>query len=216
MMAGPSGTTPVLALPYPIPDDSVDVPRDILALATKLDGYSSLRPPATGALPGSPVDGQEIYLQPPGQPWHWHLRYNATAGKWMHLGGGPKLYAVYIGDKQATAASGWTTTGVKITLPFKGLWNVEWGAGYGQAPNINQFYRLGVGLAGAAPVPANGVTLEYTAAGTAGGVYPLGQRSLQITTTSAPIDAELSLYTVAGLPYVGSPFIQAWPTTVDP
>jgi hypothetical protein len=27
-----------LALPYPIPDDSVDVPRDVQALATKLDG----------------------------------------------------------------------------------------------------------------------------------------------------------------------------------
>lgn len=36
-MAAPSGTTPIAALPYPIPDDDVDVPRDILALATKLD-----------------------------------------------------------------------------------------------------------------------------------------------------------------------------------
>lgn len=30
-------TTPILALPYPTPDDSVDVPRDIQALATKID-----------------------------------------------------------------------------------------------------------------------------------------------------------------------------------
>lgn len=36
-MAGPSGTTPVLKVPYPIPDDSVDVPRDIKALADWLE-----------------------------------------------------------------------------------------------------------------------------------------------------------------------------------
>jgi hypothetical protein len=36
-MAGPSGTTAKLALPYPVPDDSVDVPRDVQALAVKLD-----------------------------------------------------------------------------------------------------------------------------------------------------------------------------------
>jgi microcystin-dependent protein len=36
-MAGPSGSTPKLALPYPVSADTVDVPRDILALATKLD-----------------------------------------------------------------------------------------------------------------------------------------------------------------------------------
>jgi microcystin-dependent protein len=36
-MAAPSGTTPKLLLPYPIDDDQVDVPRDIKALADKLD-----------------------------------------------------------------------------------------------------------------------------------------------------------------------------------
>lgn len=36
-MAGPSGTTTKLALPYPTPDDTVDVARDIKALAEKLD-----------------------------------------------------------------------------------------------------------------------------------------------------------------------------------
>src|SRR4051812_38482413 len=35
-LAGPSGTTPN-GLPYPVPNDTVDVPRDILALATSLD-----------------------------------------------------------------------------------------------------------------------------------------------------------------------------------
>lgn len=36
-MAGPSGTTPNLKLPYPLPDDNVDPPRDIGALATAVD-----------------------------------------------------------------------------------------------------------------------------------------------------------------------------------
>jgi hypothetical protein len=35
------GTTPVLALPYPTPDDNVDVPRDVKALADKLDASFS-------------------------------------------------------------------------------------------------------------------------------------------------------------------------------
>jgi len=36
-MAAPSGRTPRLALPYPTPDDDVDVPRDQKALADRLD-----------------------------------------------------------------------------------------------------------------------------------------------------------------------------------
>lgn len=41
-MAGPSGATPILNLPYPIPDDTVDVPRDIQALANALDAGRSV------------------------------------------------------------------------------------------------------------------------------------------------------------------------------
>lgn len=36
-MPAPSGTTPLLKLPYPIPDDDVNVPRDIEALAEALE-----------------------------------------------------------------------------------------------------------------------------------------------------------------------------------
>lgn len=38
--------TPNLALPYPIPADTVDVPRDVQALADKLDGITALASPA--------------------------------------------------------------------------------------------------------------------------------------------------------------------------
>lgn len=37
-MPPPSGLTPVLNFPYPIPDDAVDVPRDIQALALAIEG----------------------------------------------------------------------------------------------------------------------------------------------------------------------------------
>src|SRR5262245_52486525 len=36
-MPAPTGRTPLLQLPYPIPDDGVDVPRDVKALADALD-----------------------------------------------------------------------------------------------------------------------------------------------------------------------------------
>jgi hypothetical protein len=53
-MAGPTGATARLALPYPVPDDNVDVPRDVKALTDKLDpnittfvqGTAAMRPPA--------------------------------------------------------------------------------------------------------------------------------------------------------------------------
>ena len=42
------GSTPRLILPYPVPDDTVDVPRDVKALADKLDGISDLGVPYPG------------------------------------------------------------------------------------------------------------------------------------------------------------------------
>jgi hypothetical protein len=41
-------STPRLALPYPIPDDTVDVPRDVQALATKLETLQDLGVPYPG------------------------------------------------------------------------------------------------------------------------------------------------------------------------
>lgn len=52
-MPPPSGATPRLALPYPIPDDSVDVPRDVKALADRLDALAGAG--ATGAASARPV-----------------------------------------------------------------------------------------------------------------------------------------------------------------
>lgn len=44
-MAGPSGQTDEYQLPFPIQDDTVDVPRDIKALAEKIDDIYDTTPP---------------------------------------------------------------------------------------------------------------------------------------------------------------------------
>src|SRR5262245_43694135 len=51
-MAGPSGQTPVLHIPYPTPDDNVDVPRDIKAVTDWLDADGGMR-------------GKAVYTQQP-------------------------------------------------------------------------------------------------------------------------------------------------------
>lgn len=82
--------TPNLALPYPVPADTVDVPRDVKALADKLDVVASATPLVT-SLPGGPVDGQEVYYVAAGgaSPTIWHLRYNGPLAAWDCIGGPP-------------------------------------------------------------------------------------------------------------------------------
>lgn len=94
--------TPVYALPYPTLSDTADVPRDIQALATKLDGLSGLAPgpPLVSALPGSPVDGQEVYYQSTAMATNgivWQLRYRAASAsiyKWEYVGGTPLYHDI--------------------------------------------------------------------------------------------------------------------------
>lgn len=128
----PSNTSR-LALPYPIPDDSVDVPRDIQALATKLDGFPGLQPTLVSALPGAPSDGQEVYLQTAGMATLgiiWHLRYrsgSALAQKWEVLNGTP-LSAGPVGSMAvANATEVALTSGPSITVPATGVYDVEAG-----------------------------------------------------------------------------------------
>jgi len=61
-MAAPSGATTRLVLPYPIPDDPVDVPRDIKALADKLDPGAAIFASGTAAArPTAGVSGRFYY-----------------------------------------------------------------------------------------------------------------------------------------------------------
>jgi len=64
-MAGPSGQTPLHHLPYPIPDDDNDVPRDIKALAEALDGVSAVEPGSIVMWPTAiPPSGWHILAGP--------------------------------------------------------------------------------------------------------------------------------------------------------
>jgi hypothetical protein len=60
-MAGPSGLTSRLKLPYPIPDDNVDVPRDMLALSNKLDSSAAFDLQGTNAARPAPGTAGRYY-----------------------------------------------------------------------------------------------------------------------------------------------------------
>src|SRR4051794_22828075 len=53
-----AATTTKLALPYPTPDDNVDVPRDMQALAVKLDTYGASSVAAAAPVLDVGVSGQ--------------------------------------------------------------------------------------------------------------------------------------------------------------
>jgi len=127
-------TTPNLALPYPVPADTIDIPRDVKALADKLDTYRAISGPAlVTSLPGSPVDGQEIYYQSSAMATDgvvWHLRYRTTSSstyKWEFIGGAP-LRAVAEADTSVSSTSAWTdpgTPGPDIVVPLMGDYDAE-------------------------------------------------------------------------------------------
>ena len=124
--------TPILALPYPVPADTVDVPRDVQALATKLDTFSAIKPPVVAALPGAPIDGQEIfYLANDASGVLWHLRYRATSAsayKWEFVGGGD-LAVSYNGPDSTTSTTYVDLPGgPSLAIPLAGDYIVSFGA----------------------------------------------------------------------------------------
>lgn len=123
------GTTPTYALPYPELTDTADVPRDVKALADKVDGL--LQPKLVTALPGAPVDGQEIYYQSAAMATDgiaWHLRYraaSASAYKWELVGGAPLVNEVLSSEALAgwvssAAFSGISANDPNVTVPLAG------------------------------------------------------------------------------------------------
>ena len=95
-----------------------------------LDGYAS-GPTYETALPGSPVDGQEIYYAADATNGIiWHLRYRSAArsgsGAWEFLGGASLTSEVTTNQTRSNAAYGdLTTTGPSIALPLKGDYTVR-------------------------------------------------------------------------------------------
>jgi len=184
-MAGPSGSTPILTLPYPIPDDTVDVPRDIQALATKLDGISSLRPPLVSSLPGTPVDGQEIYyLADPTNGVIWHLRYRAASAspyKWEFVGGSELRAWVGTGDTTTSPTLGnlVSTPGPTIFNPLVGDYLVRAGCQCGPASAIQ---NASIGLTSTlSPAPGDN---QHTISLGGAGWYGLMEMTRVVTLTA--------------------------------
>jgi hypothetical protein len=75
-----------LALPYPIPDDSVDVPRDVQALAAKLDPSVAVDTQGTfAARPAAAVSGRYYYATDAA------TLYRDTGTAWVPVGPLPKV-----------------------------------------------------------------------------------------------------------------------------
>lgn len=128
--------TPNQQLPYPDLNDTANVPRDIQALATKLDGFSGLTyasPPVVTTLPASPIEGQECIYHPTvapkngatmtGDPY-WCLR--RISGVWRFMGGTPFVAAITSTFNPA-ASLGSTLVSLKTRcgLPAVGYYRVS-------------------------------------------------------------------------------------------
>ncbi|HMS83613.1 MAG TPA: hypothetical protein PKD12_08185 [Nitrospira sp.] len=82
------------------------------------------------ALPGSPVDGQEVYFQSTAMAAAgviWHLRYRSGASgsyKWEYLGGPPLSSALANPGQQTTINTFQDLAGPTVALPLAGDFDV--------------------------------------------------------------------------------------------
>jgi hypothetical protein len=94
-------------------------------------------PPLVTALPGSPVDGQEVYLLvDEANGVSWHMRYRAAAAaprKWEFLGGAD-LESAQLEAKKMTLAAGSAYSALEkspqITVPAAGVYIARFAAEY--------------------------------------------------------------------------------------
>ena len=92
------------------------------------------------SLPSSPGDGKEVIYEADGtNSAYWHLKFKASSGKWVKVGG-PPLYSRIDTSENTTSGSytDLTTVGPSITVALAGNYRVGFGgvlasggAGYG-------------------------------------------------------------------------------------
>lgn len=88
--------------------------------------------PVVTALPGSPSDGDEVYLQTSAMATAgvmWHLRYRAAGGtyKWEFIGGPPMQGEASGGTTSTSAIPAAYGGGPTVTVPVSGEYEVDFG-----------------------------------------------------------------------------------------
>lgn len=168
-------------------------------------GFTNPSEPKTelvSALPGSPVDGQEIYFQNTtlaAEGVVWHLRYrsaSASSHKWEFVGGSAVFSEVLTG--QATSSTSFTdlaTVGPSITMPLAGDYDAEFGARIFNAASGLGVVGIKIGSAEA----GNGAQLSINAS-SAANVF----RALRLTGLAAAEVLKLQYHTTS----TSSEFIQ--------
>ena len=166
-------TTPNLLLPYPVATDTADVPRDMKALADRLDIVAGA--PAAIALPGSPVDGQETYIVADANNGvMWHFRYRAaspSALKWEFVGGAP-IYS-RVPDTDTTTSGSYVALahpGPGLILPLAGDYMITLCAQI--IPAANDGATASVKLGTAAMTDDEAILVSTTGAGVTGNMTP--------------------------------------------
>lgn len=152
------GNTGRLLLPYPTSTDAADVPKDVKALADRIEllnlwirdvdlqaqsvGDSKLatstlnklyEPTPVNALPAGPVNGQVIAyrtaaMQAAGN--FWMLMYDSSLPAWVFLGGAPIISEVPTEGTRNGAANyaGVAPAGPVVTPPIAGIYDLTFGA----------------------------------------------------------------------------------------
>jgi hypothetical protein len=148
--------------------------------------------PYVTALPGSPLDGQEVYyVADATNGVNWHLRYTAAITKWVLVGGQPlQVYDVNQVTRASASFGDFSTAGPSLTIPLAGDYMVEWTTNVGDqndAPSFDSF----VGIKNAAVDPADADCLKFGFRSTQGSLVgrdvpqPMGVLRRTITVAAA-------------------------------
>jgi hypothetical protein len=127
-------------------------------------------PPLVTSLPGSPVDGQEVYyLADDANGIIWHLRYRAAradAYKWEYVGGPPMAAAV---SPQAGVSGNFGATGdilPNIQLPMlAGYFIIQFGSNAYSLHTATQTVTHALAYSGLEADPAAGISYVLAASG---------------------------------------------------
>lgn len=128
--------------------------------------------PTTGPGGGALADGQECYFKP--DPTNatgnggvaWHLKYEATSGKWYYIGGPPMIAEVAAEEGLTnTAYAALATAGPTITTPLAGDYQVTIGAAMYAGSSSNAYVYMSFAVGATAASDSDAIEMRGTAAG---------------------------------------------------